>query len=86
MSRRLFSKRGARRAMRNVNRGAEDVKGFVNENPLTSSFIALAAGAAATTVYKMSTVKPDAEPEKATAQPAEAKPAPKKKRKAAKAR
>ena len=52
--------RSARRKLRDLNRGAEDVKGFIDENPVTSAVIALAAGAAATSVFKMVTAKPAA--------------------------
>lgn len=84
MARRMS--RSSRRMMKNVNRGADDVMVFVNENPLTSAFIALAAGAAATSAYKIATsAKPPAAPAapapKAAAQAVQKKPARKTSRK-----
>ena len=49
---RLMS-RSTRRTLRNLNSGAQDVKGFIDENPVTSAVLALAAGVATTSVVKM---------------------------------
>ena len=78
---RLMSRR-ARRTMRNFNSGAQDVKGFIDENPVTAAVIALAAGVAATSAFKMVTGKPAAPAAKVKAA-APKKAAPKTRRKAA---
>ncbi len=66
--------RSARRTLRNINRGAGDVKGFIDENPVTAAVIALAAGVAATSAFKMVTGKSAAPEAKAPARKAKAAP------------
>lgn len=75
--------RRTRRTMRNLNSGARDIQGYIEDNPLTSALLAMAAGVVATSVVKMTLAKPAAAP--ATTRPA-AKPARRKKGRKAPAR
>ena len=73
--------RRARRTMREFNQGVDDVKGFVEQNPVTSAFLGLAAGALATGVYKHMTAEEPPAPARAK-KPAAGKTAPKRARRA----
>lgn len=58
--------RSARHALRNIKGGSTDVQEYIDENPVTSAVLALAAGILATSMFKMTTGKPAAPAAKTT--------------------
>jgi hypothetical protein len=59
--------RSARHAIRNIKGGTRDVQQYIDENPISSAVLALAAGILATSVVKMTVGKPAAPGAKTTA-------------------
>ena len=53
---RLMSRR-TRRTIRKLDDGVQDVKGYIEQNPLTAAVLALAAGVIGTSVVKMTVGK-----------------------------
>lgn len=49
----MSSSRRARRARREAEATIREVKNFIDENPVTSAVVAVAAGALATSIFKM---------------------------------
>lgn len=57
--------RSARHTIRNIKGGTRDVQDYIDQNPVTSAVLALAAGILATSMVKMSLAKADAPAAKA---------------------